>query len=465
MPTPISLRYLCGALQGTLVVALMLLAPHFTQAQMTDAELKQLLKQRVDQAQQTVGIVVGRIDGDGEHIIAYGKAAVAGPDVDASTQFEIGSLTKTFTGLLLADMIENREVKGDDAISLYLPQGVTAPSDHSKPITLLDLATHTSGLPRLIVPWEPKNPNDPYADYTAQQLYAFLSSYTLTRPIGTQFEYSNYGVALLGLLLANQKEMGFDLLLQQRILQPLGMTTSFMVEPSSPKNVRAQGHDVDLQATAPWHLGVWSAAGGLLSNGNDLMRYMKFNLGLSDVSPRLAKAAKAAQQPMSRFIDDHARIGMGWHISQALGKTLVWHNGQTGGQRSIMMLDPAAQKGVFALWNSTNDLEDIARHLIDDAYPLAKQKVPQKIDADSLAVYVGTYAISPFWKLKISEDKGGLYLKSTGQERHAIYLDEQGSFYQRVADAKLEFAKNEKGLVIQLTLRQDGKTYIAKRIE
>ena len=116
---------------------------------------------------------------------------------DAEAIYEIGSISKVFTATLLADMVNRGEVALAEPIAKFLPKTVKVPERNGKQITLQDLATHKSALPRLPTNLQPKDPTNPYADYTVDNLYAFLNSHTLTRDIGAQEEYSNLGVGLL----------------------------------------------------------------------------------------------------------------------------------------------------------------------------------------------------------------------------------------------------------------------------
>ena len=140
-----------------------------------DADIRAILVDRIDVQHQGVGIVVGVIDPTGRRVVAYGKTAKDGKPVDANTVFEIGSITKVFTSLLLADMVQRGEVALTDPVSKYLPPDVKVPERGGKKITLVDLATHTSGLPRMPSNFHPKDPANPYADYTVAQFYEFLS--------------------------------------------------------------------------------------------------------------------------------------------------------------------------------------------------------------------------------------------------------------------------------------------------
>src|SRR5215471_11833244 len=164
--------------------------------------VNQKLEKVVDTDKKAPGMVIAFIDETGTKILAHGKRQRDGADVDGDTVFEIGSITKVFTSLLLADMVQRGEVKLDDPISKFLPPSVKVPTRNGREITLADLATHTSGLPRL-----PDNMgklnllfhmDNPYADYTVADLYAFLSDYKLPRDIGAEYEYSNLGGGLLG---------------------------------------------------------------------------------------------------------------------------------------------------------------------------------------------------------------------------------------------------------------------------
>ena len=138
----------------------------------TDAEIAALLAERIDNEHQGVGAVVGIVDGHGRRVVVYGKSdADNARPLDGDTEFEIGSITKVFTALMLADMAAKGEVKLDDPIAKYLPPGVTGPTKDGKAITLLDLATHTSGLPRMPSNFAPKDPANPYADYSQDQLW------------------------------------------------------------------------------------------------------------------------------------------------------------------------------------------------------------------------------------------------------------------------------------------------------
>jgi CubicO group peptidase (beta-lactamase class C family) len=186
--------------------------------------IRRIIGERVD-AKRSAGIVVGVVDSDWRRVAAYGDPGPGQPPLDASSVFEIGSITKVFTAALLADMVARGEVALDEPVALLLPETVQVPAWGTRQIELVDLATQTSGLPRLPANWRWEDAAHPMmAGYTAGQLYEFLSGYTLTRQIGSEYEYSNLGFGLLGHALALRAGTSYEQLVSERILKPLRMT-------------------------------------------------------------------------------------------------------------------------------------------------------------------------------------------------------------------------------------------------
>ncbi|UJP05358.1 MAG: beta-lactamase family protein [Nitrosomonas sp.] len=177
----------------------------------SDPEIRRILSERIEYHKQGTGIVIGIVEPAGRRIVAHGRFGIDDPRfVDGNTIFEIGSVTKVFTALLLADMVQHAEVALTDPIAKYLPEEVVVPQRGDKVITLVDLATHMSGLPRMPDHFAPVNPDNPYADYSVEQLYQFLSNHQLTRDIGTQWEYSNLGYGILGHILARRAGTDYE---------------------------------------------------------------------------------------------------------------------------------------------------------------------------------------------------------------------------------------------------------------
>ena len=214
----------------------------------SDASIQKRLTRLVTKDKLAPAVVAGVIDQDGRRNFCLGNRRAGETNtVDADTIFEIGSITKVFTTTLLEDMVERGEVKLDGPISKYLPASVKAPSRNGREIALLDLATHTSGLPRLpgnLSVWHiATHAENPYADYTLKMLYDFLSGYKLKRDIGSKYEYSNLGVGLLGQLLAFKAGTNYESLVVERVCKPLKMEDTCITLSPELQSRLASGHD------------------------------------------------------------------------------------------------------------------------------------------------------------------------------------------------------------------------------
>ena len=267
-----------------------------------DSEIRKILAERIDTFHQGVGIVVGVIEPQGRRIVAYGSLNQGDPrPLNGDTIFEIGSVTKVFTSLVLSDMVQRGEVALADPVAKYLPADVKVPERGGRVITLVDLSTHTSGLPRLPSNLQPKDPANPYADYSVEQLYQFLSSYQLTRDIGSQFEYSNLGGGLLGHVLGRRAGMDYEALVRSRITVPLGMSSTGITLSPDMKARLATGHNDKLVAVPNWDLPALAGAGALRSSANDMLTFLAANLGYvkSPLAPAMA-AMLSVRRPAGR---------------------------------------------------------------------------------------------------------------------------------------------------------------------
>jgi serine-type D-Ala-D-Ala carboxypeptidase/endopeptidase len=320
-------------------------------------DILNLLIKRIDVQHKGVGIVVGVMDGDGRRVVSHGVVSQDDPrPLDGDTAFEIGSLTKGFTSLLLADMVHRGEVALDDPVVKYLPPGVTMPGRGGKQITLIDLATHTSGLPRLPGNYAPRDLTNPNADYSVEQLYEFLSTYQLPRDIAVEFEYSNLGVGLLGHVLALRAGTDFETVMRQRVLTQLGMSSTAITLSATLKARVAKGHDQDLRPTPSWDMPTLAGAGGLISTANDLLRFLA--AALAYVATPL-EAAIATQIATRRPTGTRGlETALGWNIFTNSAGEAVLHNGRTGGYRSFMGFDPRARVGVVVLSNASTAAGD-----------------------------------------------------------------------------------------------------------
>jgi len=325
-------------------------------------------------------------------------------------------------------------------------------------IPLVDLATHTSGLPRMPSNFHPKDPGNPYADYTVPQLYEFLGTVELPRDIGSTYEYSNLGVGLLGHILALRAGKDYETLVHTRISRALKMdSTGIKLTPAMQARLAA-GHNAALLPVPNWELPTLAGAGALRSTVNDMLKFVAANLGLK-TSPLLAAMQKTHQMQHETGIPD-LEIGLGWHILKKSDTSIVWHNGGTGGYHSFIGFDPKARRGVVVLSNSSNDIDDIGRHLLVSQYPLAKIEAPKvrkeiRLEAKLLDAYVGEYQLAPGFIIAVTREGDQLFGQATGQGKFELAAETETDFFLKVVDAQITFVKNDKGQVTHLVLHQN----------
>ncbi|HVT38877.1 MAG TPA: serine hydrolase [Gemmatimonadaceae bacterium] len=439
-----------------------------SQAFIADSAIHKILKHRVE-AKRAAGIVVGTLDANGRSsIVAFGPADAGGTrPIDANSVFEIGSITKTFTATILADMVMRGEVKLDDPVAKYLPSDVHVPSRGGKQITLVDLSTQSSGLPRMPANFHPTDANNPYADYSVRQMYDFLSAYELTRDIGSRYEYSNLGVGLLGHALALRAGMSYEALVTARVLGPLGMTDTRITLTPSQRSRLAVGHDNALRLVANWDLPTFAGAGALRSTTADMLKYLAANLD-STHGP-LAKAIAFTHVSRHATDDPNLSIGLNWHILRRDGTQIVLHNGGTGGYHSFIGFDPARRVGVVVLANSSASIDDIALHLLDPRSPLAqapaapKPRVEIALDPAMLDRYVGDYELVPSFHIVITREGAALFAQATDQPKFQLFAESETNFFLKVVDAQVTFVKDAGGAATTLVLHQNGQDMAGKK--
>jgi CubicO group peptidase (beta-lactamase class C family) len=442
-------------IRSLMIVILFLCAARFLRAAEnppSDSEIEAILRERIDTGKQSVGIVVGLVDEKGPRVIRYGKLS-HGSDrtVDGDTVFEIGSVTKVFTALLLADAVERGEMKLDDPISKYLPPSVKVPTQNGRQITLLDLATHTSVLPPMPDNIAPKDEKNPHADYTVGQMYAFLSGYTLPRDIGATYEYSNLGVGLLGHILALKAGTNYETLVFQRICRPLGMTNTQIALSPELRARLAIGHNAVGEPVPNWDITTLAGALALRSTANDMLKFVAANLGLtkSDLWP----AMQLAQVPRhaAGFNMPDQQIGLCWNILNTFGTEVIWRDGETGGYRSFIGLDKKNRRGVVVLSNSAKPIDDIGLHLLEPRHPLATHLAPEILDR-----YVGRYELTTGSFINLRRDGGKLMAQFIGHEYIEIFPESETEFFYKGVDVQITFVKDKQGRATDLILHLNG---------
>jgi serine-type D-Ala-D-Ala carboxypeptidase/endopeptidase len=289
------------------------------------------------------GVVIGVLQHGTRRIFAYGP-------VKEDSIFEIGSISKTFTGLILARMVEQNKVKLDTPVRELLPPGTVGKPDGAE-ITLLDLATQHSGLPRMPDNFHPADPQDPYVDYRAVNLYQFIAKHGVGKPANTDFNYSNLGFGLLGQALSNRAAMPYPDLLTTEITGPLALhDTVVKLSPEQQKRF-VPGHDPKHREVHAWNLDALAGAGAIRSTAGDLLAYLEAQLEPGQVKDSgLASALKMSHE-LRAEAGPTMKIGFAWLLETKTGN--FWHNGGTGGYSSYAMFNPAEDYAVVVLFNTS----------------------------------------------------------------------------------------------------------------
>jgi D-alanyl-D-alanine-carboxypeptidase/D-alanyl-D-alanine-endopeptidase len=335
------------------------IVPPATTFEITD-NLKHLIRTLVDNG-TNAAMVIGLVDPNGTQFYGYGKTSNAtnATTVNENTLFDIGSITKTFTTTILADMVKNGTVNLDDPIERYLPPTVRVPTYNGYKITLEDLATHTSGLPD----YPPKVSNitniisEIMYPNTRQQLYESLSNVTLTYAPGSKYSYSDMGMALLGDILASKAGMPYEQLVIDKILNVLGMnSTRILLSDSTLLSRLASGHlngtEIPPMLPNPAFPLALAPAGSLHSTASDLVKYLSANTGL--IKTILDNAMHDSQKirlytNQSGVEGYDVYVGLGWFTTTNFGSQIIWHNGEVLGYNAFAGFNPTTQRGVVIL--------------------------------------------------------------------------------------------------------------------
>jgi CubicO group peptidase (beta-lactamase class C family) len=411
-----------------------------------------------------VGVVVGIVNSKGSHYFSFGSLSLTDTQTpDEHTVYEIGSITKAFTSILLADMVVKNELNLNDPISKHLSQEISVPSHSIQHITLEHLATHTSALPRLPSNLNPGNPNNPYADYSVDKMYSFLANYSLPRAVGKTYEYSNYGTGLLGHILSLHNDSSYEQLFKNRIADVIGLNETGITLTPSMQSRLAKGSSGGLEAEN-WDLPALAGAGALRSTAHDMLLFIAANMGLhkSSLYPAMLMTHK------TRITDgagESVHVGLGWHIRSNDDVEVIWHNGGTGGYRGFAGFLRGGDMGVVVLTNTTESVDDIGFHLLDPSFPLQEGNPTIEVTSEVLETYVGKYQLTPAFFITISTDGDKLMAQATGQNQFQVFPVSETRFFYKVVDAQITFNLNGEGTVKSLTLHQNGQNVPGTKID
>jgi CubicO group peptidase (beta-lactamase class C family) len=357
--------------------------------------------------------------------------------IDERTAFEIGSVTKTMTAALLAEIIGRGEIAIDDPLAKLLPPGMNVPSFNGIHITVGNIVTHTSGLPSF--PWRTTDMSNPYARLTEADVLDTLAKTQLKCAPGSQRESSNFALMVLSYALAKRSGRDFETLLRERLLSPLGMNDTFIV--TRPSAVRvAEGHYSNSRPTGPWDVRVdLAGAGGVRATLPDMVHYLEGQLGMRDcsITPVLAQT-----QEQIASIGGQA-TGMAWEIlSTENGRTFIMHPGGTGGFSSFIAFDRAAKRGVVLLSDTAltevGGLRRLGLHLLDPSLPAGTPRNMATAEVSLIDALVGRYRLRTGLGMELRRRGNKLSVQFDGEPEFEMEYDSAGEFYPFEWDGVLQ---------------------------
>ena len=348
-----------------------------TRRLLSDNPLKTAMDRQVDSVMQnffadslTAGGSLGILKDGKTYFYNYGETRKGNNALPSSRSlYEIGSISKTFTGVLLAFAVNEGKLKLSDPVNKYLPANIPALQRNGKAVTVAMLSNHSSGIARLPIGMFGYNPLNPYKTYGNEQMMADLLKLQPESDPGSRYSYSNFAVGILGVILENLYKKSYDELVREKIAVPLKMNMTGQYTDKKFPAQFTQGHNEAGKPTPHWEFGSLAAAGALISNTEDMLKYAAANIATNN--KKLDNAIRLAQQPT--FISDstHAisdgveSIGLGWHIASLNGKKFHTHSGGTGGFRTFLGVVPDAKLAVVFLTNQATDAQAPAMILVN----------------------------------------------------------------------------------------------------
>lgn len=417
------------------IIITFLLASSFTMfGQIPIDIIKAIIKQEVTN-KRSKSIIVGIVDANGRQIIAEGKLSDNDPRLpDSNTMYEIGSITKVFTSLSLAKMSLKNQLNINDPISKFLPKTVKTPIRNGKEISLLSLSTHRSGMPRFPYNTDPKNPDEPYADYSVNQLYEYVSHFEPPFDIDSKWRYSNVGYGVLGTILTLVAQKNFETLITEEICKPLNLNNTVISLTAKQKENLAIGHAETGTSVGLTELGAIEAGGALRSNVTDLLTFAEENMGL--ITTDLYPAMQLTHVLQAKKDANDTYTTMGWTLDNNNGQNFLFKDGGMPGYCTFLGIDKKNKIGVVILSNSNNSVSDIGRHILDAANKIEPYKYPWKL-LDTLRTTVQTKgidaAIALYQQLKVSKNTSFVFnenqlnylaaeLRKSGKTKNAFKL-------------------------------------------
>ena len=385
---------------------------------------------------------------------------------NADTIYEIGSISKVFTSLLLADAVVQGKARLAQPIGDFLQDVKESNPKLANSITLQHLSQHMSGLPRMPSNFAPADAENPFADYDRALLIEYLKNAKPSRKPEEKSEYSNLAAGLLGDLLAAESGLSYEALLTDRILKPLGMNDTSMTLTDDQRSRMAPPQNSALLPDHTWDFGALAGAGGIRSSVNDMLQFITANLDRPDNETGEALSLAWKQQlPAGK---GHLAMGLGWMIAGD-GSTR-WHNGQTGGYHSMLLISRKHDAGVVFLSNTADSgIDALAQTILQT---LAGMNVKPKtfsaeknVDAAIVSRLVGKYQLAPRIVITVTANGNKMMVQLTGQSALGVTAESETVWNLNDVVAQLRFDLPKSGPANSVTLHQNGQVLPAPRIK
>ena len=450
-----------------LVFALAFAVNHSTRfghAQELEKKVTVLAEPYLD-SETVVGMSIGMIQNGKTVQVHLGHLSAGGPKPTSESIYEIGSISKVFTGILLGDAVTRGDVTLDQDAQDLLPEGVSMPKGKSRAISLLDLSIHRSGLPRLPDNFGTPNTENPYEKYTSKQAYEFLNAYKLTKEPGAKGEYSNFAASLLGHLLNRKAGMSYDDLLAARIANPLGMNDTRVEFNDSMRKRLATPYVASGVEAKNWDFADMPGAGGIRSSTTDMMKFAE--ACLNPPENETGKAIRLAWREHHPGGGGSPKMGLGWHFA---GDGTRWHNGQTGGYHSMLLINRQLQIAVVLLTNtSTGEVDQLANQVIQllaGGTPKPRKfDETKQVDTAKMKRLEGKYQLAPNFIFTVKVQGKKLMVGITNQPTLEVFAKSETEWFYKVVPASMKFKLGKNGKARSLVLNQNGAQQEAKRIK
>lgn len=410
----------------------------------------------------SVGVISNGVVWKKHYGVIDGKGTPAPND---KTIYEIGSISKVFTSLLLADAVTSGRLKLDDPISVVMKQLVEKNPMLGNSVTFAHLSHHVSGLPAMPTNIKPADSTNPFAGYDRRMLTDYVLKAKPVRQPGEKYEYSNLGAGLLGDLLSRQAGVSYETLLKQKLTGPLKMSDTVVTLSAEQVARLAPPHNAAMLRDKSWDFDALAGCGAVRSNIDDMLLFA--SASLTPPNGRLGKVIELAWKKHKPPVGANLAMGLGWMIAR--DGTTRWHNGQTGGYHCMMLVNRRLKTAVVLLCNTaTTDIDALATQILQTT--VGKSVRPRtfekevKVDPAIVKRLAGKYQLAPKVVITIRVNNGRMMAQITGQQFLALIPQSRTEWKYQAVDATLKFELPKTGQSPKVTLHQGGRVVPGPRL-